>query len=83
MPHRDPDVDARAVPLEALVYELLDAHRDTERLAAEGLAAGETAWRVHLDYLRDLQRVGRELLAHASAVTDAGAPLQDRPRGSR
>jgi hypothetical protein len=44
----------------ALVYELLDAHDDTARLAA-GL--GDLAWELHLDYLRALQRAGRELLA--------------------
>jgi hypothetical protein len=45
---------------EALVYELLDAHDDTARLAA-GL--GDIAWEIHLDYLRALQRKGREMLA--------------------
>ncbi len=43
-----------------LVYELLDAHDDTARLAA-GL--GDIAWAIQLDYLRALQRAGRELLA--------------------
>ena len=47
-----------------LVYELLDAHDDTARLArAEGC---EDAWDAHLDYLRSLQRVGREVLAGAA-----------------
>jgi hypothetical protein len=46
--------------LAALVYELLDAHDDTARLA-EGL--GDIAWEFHLDYLRALQRKGRETLA--------------------
>jgi hypothetical protein len=51
--------------LAELVYELLDAHGDTMRLARD---LGETpAWSAHLDYLRDLQRVGRELLAHLGA----------------
>jgi hypothetical protein len=48
-----------------LVYELLDAHGDTMRLAdalADGLAE-KPAWSAHLDYLRGLQRVGRECLA--------------------
>src|SRR5947209_479482 len=44
-----------------LLYELLDAHDDTARLVrAED--CGE-AWEAHLDYLRSLQRVGREMLA--------------------
>jgi len=50
-----------------LVYELLDAHVDTMRMARE--LDGDPAWAAHLDYLRDLQRVGREALAHASGVT--------------
>lgn len=65
--------------LAELVYELLDAHLDTIVLAggtpavaglrpADGLPpAGRTpAWAAHLDYLRDLQRVGRERLARLS-----------------
>jgi hypothetical protein len=47
-----------------LLYELLDAHVDTMRLA-DRLDA-EPAWAAHLDYLRDLQRVGREALARAA-----------------
>jgi hypothetical protein len=45
----------------SLIYELLDAHDDTARLAS-GLQA-DPEWRTHLDYLRDLQRVGREMVA--------------------
>ena len=48
----------------ALVYELLDAHHDTARLASEtGLDSSNMRWRGHLDYLRALQRKGREALA--------------------
>jgi hypothetical protein len=47
--------------LGALVYELLDAHQDTLHLA--GVPAEDERWAAHLDYLRDLQRVGREYLA--------------------
>jgi hypothetical protein len=47
--------------LAELVYELLDAHADTLSLTWELPAS--TAWAAHLDYLRDLQRVGRERLA--------------------
>lgn len=46
-----------------LLYELLDAHVDTMRLACQ--LDADPAWAAHLDYLRDLQRVGREALAHA------------------
>ena len=52
--------------LASLVYELLDAHQDTTRLAEGG--ADEGSWAAHLDYLRDLQRVGRERLARTGAV---------------
>jgi hypothetical protein len=47
--------------LAELVYELLDAHGDTMQLVGEQTETA--AWAAHLDYLRDLQRVGRELLA--------------------
>jgi hypothetical protein len=47
--------------LTALLYELLDAHGDTMRLADE--LDAQPAWAAHLEYLRDLQRVGREALA--------------------
>ena len=47
--------------LTELAYELLDAHQDTMRLARE--SESEPRWDAHLDYLRDLQRVGRETLA--------------------
>lgn len=49
-----------------LVYELLDAHDDTARLAAD--LAVHTRWQLHLEYLRDLQRQGRESLARAGAA---------------
>jgi hypothetical protein len=45
----------------ALVYELLDAHADTADLAAE--LPDDTRWAAHLEYLRALQRTGREALA--------------------
>ena len=48
-----------------LVYELLDAHVDTIKLAG-GLEENHS-WAAHLDYLRDLQRVWREALARAAA----------------
>ncbi len=48
-----------------LVYELLDAHEDTARLAAD--LFDDPRWAAHADYLRGLQRVGREALAHLDA----------------
>lgn len=56
-------VTARA-RLAQLVYELLDAHADTVRLVAG--VESDPGWDAHLDYLRDLQRVGREVLARAA-----------------
>jgi hypothetical protein len=47
-----------------LVYELLDAHDDTAQLARE--LTGDERWQVHLEYLRDLQRLGRESIARAA-----------------
>jgi hypothetical protein len=47
--------------LNRLLYELLDAHLDTMTLADD--LAENQRWAAHLDYLRDLQRVGRETLA--------------------
>jgi hypothetical protein len=52
----------------ALVYELLDAHADTADLAAE--LPHDPRWAAHLDYLRALQRTGREALAHSSVEDD-------------
>lgn len=60
------DLNGDAAPatghLTDLVYELLDAHMDTVRLAGE--LEQVPAWGAHLDYIRDLQRVSREALAH-------------------
>ena len=49
--------------LTRLVYELLDAHDDTARIATRQHL--DACWQAHLSYLRDLQRVGREVLARA------------------
>jgi hypothetical protein len=54
--------------LTELVYELLDAHEDTSRLVDADLAGSEP-WRAHLDYLRGLQRVGREILSEVDRST--------------
>ena len=51
----------RAEQLARLVYELLDAHADTDRLARG--PSTKLLWQAHLHYLRDLQRIGREILA--------------------
>jgi hypothetical protein len=51
----------RAEQLAHLVYELLDAHADTDRLVRG--PSTELLWQAHLDYLRVLQRTGREILA--------------------
>lgn len=55
--------------LVAVTYELLDAHADTSRLAADH--ADDLEWQQHLSYLRDLQRVGRAVLARTGSAADA------------
>jgi hypothetical protein len=57
-------VAERAEQLVRLVYELLDAHADTEQLVRS--PSTQLQWRAHLHYLRDLQRTGREILARAA-----------------
>jgi hypothetical protein len=52
-----------------LIYELLDAHDDTAQLAVE--TPGDDRWAAHVDYLRHLQRVGRETLARHAASAAA------------
>ena len=46
-----------------VVYELLDAHADTQQLATR--LNSDPAWSAHLNYLSQLQRTGREALATA------------------
>jgi hypothetical protein len=60
--HR-PDAEAGA-GLAELAYELLDAHADTAQLV-DGLKC-DPSWAAHLDYLRALQRKGREMLARTA-----------------
>ena len=43
-----------------LIYELLDAHSDTADLTSH---MSDPAWDAHTDYVRALQRRGREILA--------------------
>jgi hypothetical protein len=45
-------VAERSEQLARLVYELLDAHADTQRLARE--RPNQLHWCAHLSYLRDL-----------------------------
>jgi hypothetical protein len=47
--------------LTELVQELLDAHADTVCLA-DDLPVGFT-WEAHIEYVKDLQRVGKRALA--------------------
>jgi hypothetical protein len=55
----------------ALVYELLDAHADTVVLADD--LGNDGQWGAHMDYLRNLQRVGRETLARLGDTGGQGA----------
>jgi hypothetical protein len=58
--------------LSGLLYELLDAHIDTIKLAGSleqnGSLDESQRWAAHLDYLRGLQRVGRETLARVGGA---------------
>lgn len=79
--HRSPRAPAdlaqsKVAALIPVTYELLDAHADTARLA--GSHASDAEWQIHLAYLRDLQRVGREALAQA----ETAQPLQRRSTSS-
>jgi hypothetical protein len=58
------------------IYELLDAHGDTARLAAE--LDSQPEWQAHLAYLRDLQRRGREALARAHARSPESDPVDTK-----
>ena len=55
---------AACAGLAELAYELLDAHTDTAQLV-DGVPY-DPAWAAHLDYLRVLQRKGREMLARTA-----------------
>ena len=59
----------------ALVYELLDAHQDTLELARD---LPQASWRAHLEYLRALQRKGREQLARLDAAAPPSAAEASR-----
>jgi len=52
-----------------LIYEPLDAHDDTARIA--GGVTSDPAREPHLVYLRDLQRLGREVVAAATGELEA------------
>ena len=75
--HR-PDAEAGA-GLAELAYELLDAHADTAQLVDS--LPYDPSRAAHLDYLRALQRKGREMLARTAPEElspcrwdDVGAP---------
>ena len=53
--------------LAELTQELLDAHCDTVCLAADLRAAPD--WISHVEYLKDLQRVGQRTLAEVALGT--------------
>ena len=66
---------AAAASLAALAYELLDAHADTAQLADD--LPFDRSWAAHLDYLRALQRKGREMLARTTAKELSSCPWTD------
>jgi hypothetical protein len=68
------DAEAGAV-LAELAYELLDAHTDTAQLV-DGLPY-DPSRAAHLDYLRALQRQGREILARTAPEKPSPCPWDD------
>ena len=65
-----PNSQSASLPIQiALIYELLDAHGDTTRLA-DALRGPDLPWESHLEYLRALQRRGREILAQLELEVD-------------
>jgi hypothetical protein len=76
MAHATEIQEKAADPLTALVYELLDAHSDTVYLAD---LLEDDRWVAHLDYLRDLQRVGREHLAASPPHPRPGSDCRCQP----
>jgi hypothetical protein len=59
------DSQAASDRLIELTQELLDAHIDTVCLAGE--LQDTPWWAAHVDYLKDLQRVGERTLAELAA----------------
>lgn len=64
-PQKAPAAAERSKQLARLVYELLDAHAGTEHVS-QTQHSELLLWHTHLGYLRDLQRVAREVLADVS-----------------
>jgi hypothetical protein len=58
-----PRSDATSIEI-ALIYELLDAHDDTAQMTSA--LEFDPSWELHLEYLRALQRKGREVVARLS-----------------
>jgi hypothetical protein len=75
---RSPQPSGDTAALVALAYELLDPHADTSRLTGDETSDAEP--QNHPAYLRDLQRVGREMLADAVAVDGDRPRVADRGR---
>jgi hypothetical protein len=71
---RTPVSAERSERVVSLAYELLDALADTQRLLRER-PASDLSVCVHLYHLRDLQRVGREILA----TKTHDRPLTEKP----
>jgi hypothetical protein len=85
MQREPPPGSGTSEEIAALIYELLDAHDDTSRLAG-AMTSGQD-WDAHLDYLRALQRTGREVLArlaleHAANTTKGRAFRRKRRVGA-
>jgi hypothetical protein len=66
--------------LALLVDELIDAHDDTVRLSEE--LVGDWRWEAHICYLRNLRRLGREVLAAATS-DERTTPRRGSARANR
>ena len=66
--------------LALLVDELIDAHDDTVRLSEE--LVSDWRWEAHICYLRNLRRLGREVLAAVTVDERAGGGRGLRRRRS-
>lgn len=79
MPLATPDHQLIADRLGELTHELLDAHCDTVCLANE--LAAEPRWAAHVEYLKDLQRIGQRTLAELGEPMPAQRSRRNRLAG--
>jgi hypothetical protein len=77
--HQTPAVAPKSHLLD-LLSELIDAHADTVQLVNADQRTG-LEWSAHCDYLRALQRLGHETLAHHDQRSTPPPPARAVPSG--